>query len=118
MRGVEQQLTEATHAAVQSTLLGEILANAEIGALAADRGTYVAANDYACRLLGLERSELIGTRVGELHPLSDLPQQWAEIERGDRVGGDLELDGLKIRYRAVHTTLAGLPVTLGLFWRV
>lgn len=115
---MDQELTEATHSAIQSTLLGEILANAEIGALAADRGTYVAANDYACRLLGLERSELIGTRVGELHPLSGLPEQWAENERGDRVGGELELDGLEIRYRAVRTTLAGLPITLGVFWRV
>jgi hypothetical protein len=35
-----------------------------------------------------------------------------------RVGGDLELDGLKVRYRAVRTTLAGLPITRGLFWRV
>jgi PAS domain-containing protein len=118
LRAVDAELTEATRAAIQSTLLGEILANAEIGALAADRGTYIAANEHACRLLGLERSELIGTRVGELHPLSELPEQWAEIERGDRVGGDLEFDGLKVRYRAVRTTLAGLPITLGLFWRV
>jgi PAS domain-containing protein len=115
---VDAELTEATHAAIQSTLLGEILANAEIGALAADRGIYVAANECACRLLGLERSELMGTRVGELHPLSELPQHWAEIERGERAGGELELDGLTIRYRAVPTTLAGLPIMLGLFWRV
>ena len=115
---MDSELTEATRSAIQSTLLGEILANAEIGALAADRGRYIAVNEHACRLLGLERSELIGTRVGELHPLSDLPQHWAEIERGDRVGGRLELDGFKIRYRAVRTTLAGLPITLGLFWRV
>lgn len=108
----------ATNTVIQSALLGELLANAEIGALAVDRGTYVAANENACRLLGLERSELIGTRVGELHPLSGLPEHWIEIERGDRVGGDLELDGLKLRYRVARTTLAGLPIMLGLFWRV
>jgi len=118
VRRVDYELTEATRAAIQSALLGELLENAEIGALAADRGTYVAANEYACRLLGLERTDLIGTRVGELHPLSGLPEQWAEIERGDRVGGDLQIDGMTIRYRAVRTTLAGLPITLGLFWRV
>jgi len=111
-------LSAATNAVIQSALLGEILANAEIGALAVDRGVYVAANEHASRLLGLERSELIGTRVGELHPLSGLPEHWVEIERGDRVGGDLEFDGMKLRYRVVRTTLAGLPIMLGLFWRV
>ena len=115
---MDHPLTDATHAVLQSALLGELLANAEIGALAVDRGTYVAANEYACRLLGIERSELIGTRVGELHPLSGLPEHWVDIARGDRVGGDLDLDGMKIRYRVVRTTLAGLPIMLGLFWRV
>jgi PAS domain S-box-containing protein len=123
VRFVDYELTRAAHTAVQSTLLGELLENAQIGALAADRGTYVAANEYACRLLGYERSELIGTRVGELHPFSDLPNQFAEIERGTRQGGDLTItrkDGeeLAIRYRATATTLAGLPIVLGLFWRV
>ncbi|MFL5954493.1 MAG: PAS domain-containing protein [Gaiellaceae bacterium] len=120
---MDYQLTRAAHAAVQSTLLGELLENAQIGALAADRGTYVAANEYACELLGYERSELIGTRVGQLHPFSDLPAQFAEIERGTRKGGDLTItrkDGeeIAIRYRAAETTLAGLPIVLGLFWRV
>jgi PAS domain S-box-containing protein len=120
---VEYELTEAARAAVQATLLGELLENAQIGALAADRGVYVAANEYACELLGYERSELLGTRVGELHPLSELPRQFDEIERGLREAGELVIarkDGeeIVIRYRAALTTLAGLPLMLGLFWRV
>jgi PAS domain S-box-containing protein len=118
---VGSDLTAGTQALVQSTLLGELLENAKIGALAADRGVYVSANEYASELLGYERSELIGTRVGELHPLSELPQHFAEIERGEREGGQLLItrkDGeqIRIQYRAVNTTLAGLPLILGLFW--
>jgi hypothetical protein len=62
VRAVEYDLTDAAQSALQSTLLGELLENAQIGALAADE--------------------------------------------------------LTVRYRAVRTTLAGLPITLGLFWRV
>lgn len=108
-------------AAVQSTLLGELLENARIGALAVDEGRYVAANEYACELLGYEREELIGKRVGELHPLSGLPEQFVEIQEGRRTGGRLLLerkDGtlVDITYRAVRTTLAGMSILIGLFW--
>jgi PAS domain S-box-containing protein len=118
---VGSDLTAGTQSLVHSTLLGELLENAKIGALAIDRGVYVSANEHASELLGYDRAELIGTRVGELHPLSDLPGQFAEIERGERQGGELTItrkDGeqIRIEYRAVETTLAGLPLTLGLFW--
>jgi PAS domain S-box-containing protein len=108
-------------AVVQSTLLGELLANARIGALAVDEGRYVAANEYACELLGYEREELIGMRVGELHPLSGLPEQFVEIQKGLRTGGELQLErkdgtSLAITYRAAETTLAGMGIMIGLFW--
>ncbi len=120
---VAQDLTKDTQALVQSTLLGELLENARIGALAADNGVYVAANEYACELLGYERLDLIGTRVGELHPLSELPGQFEEIERGLREGGELTItrkDGaeIKIGYRTTRTTLAGFELILALFWPV
>lgn len=120
---VRRGLTEGTEALVQSALLGELLETARIGVLAADPGVYVAANEYACGLLGYPRSQLLGTRVGELHPLSQLPQHWAEIERGQRHGGELVVarrtgEEIRIGYRAVPTTLAGLPLMLGLFWLV
>jgi PAS domain S-box-containing protein len=113
----------AANAIVQSTLLGELLENARIGALAVDEGRYVAANAYACEVLGYARLELIGTRVGELHPESDLPRQFAEIQHGHRTGGELTItrkDGeeLHVHYRAVPTKLAGMNILLGLFWIV
>lgn len=106
---------------MQSTLLGELLENAELGALAVDEGHYVAANEYACELLGWERDELIGRRVGELHPLSELPSQFAEIVEGRRRGGQVTIttktgEPIDLCYRAVRTRLAGMTLLIGLFW--
>jgi PAS domain-containing protein len=94
---------------VQSTLLGEMLENARIGALAVDEGHCVAANAYLCELLGYEREELIGTSVAEL-PIA-----------GVQESGDLNVTGkdgheLHLSYRVVPTTLAGMDIVIGLFW--
>ena len=110
-------------AAVQSTLLGELLDRALIGVLAVDSGRYIAANAYACELTGYEREDLIGRRVGELNPLSELPRQFAEVETGDRDGGQVVIrrkDGTEVtvHYRAARTTLAGMQLMLGVFWPV
>ncbi len=106
---------------VQSTILNELLDNAKIGILAVDEGHYVAANTYACLLTGYEREDLIGRRVGELNPTSELPEQFAEVLRGARQSGVVAIrakDGsdVKVCYRAVETSLAGLTLLLGLFW--
>jgi PAS domain S-box-containing protein len=97
----------ASNALVQSTLLGELLEHAKVGALAVDSGRYIAANKYACELTGYERSELIGRSVGELSP-----------QTGDGVTALRCKDGheIDVVYRAVDSTLAGIPVMLGLFW--
>jgi PAS domain-containing protein len=94
---------------VQATLLGELLENARIGALAVDEGRCVAANAYLCGLLGYEREELIGSEVAEL-PIA-----------GFRDSGDLDVLAkggrlLELSYRVVPTTLAGMDILIGLFW--
>jgi len=99
----------ASNALVQSTLLGELLEHANVGAVAADSGRYIAANEYACELTGYERAELIG------RPVDQLCQQ--------RGGGVIALgckDGkaIEVSYQVVDAELAGIPVTLGLFWPV
>lgn len=93
---------------VQSTLLGELLENARIGALAVDEGRCVAANAYLCGLLGYDRQDLIGTRE-----FADVVKQGGQ--------GDLTIpakDGreLQLTYRVVQTTLAGMDLLIGLFW--
>jgi PAS domain-containing protein len=99
----------ASNALVQSTLLGELLEHANVGALAADSGRYIAANEYACELTGYERSELIGRMVGDL----SLQRGSGITTLGCKGGGTIE-----VTYRAVEATLSGLPVMLGLFWPV
>jgi PAS domain-containing protein len=97
----------ASHALVQSTLLGELLEHAMVGALAADSGRYIAANEFACRLTGYERSELIGRPVGELCRQRGSGVIALGCKRGDPI---------EVSYRAVEAELAGIPVTLSLFW--
>jgi PAS domain S-box-containing protein len=94
---------------VQSTLLGELLEHADVGALAADSGRYIAANEYACELTGYDRSELIGRHVGDLCRRRGS----GVIALGCKGGGEVE-----VSYRVVDANLAGILVTLGLFWPV
>jgi PAS domain-containing protein len=99
----------ASNALVQSTLLGELLEHADVGALAADSGRYVAANEYACELIGYDRSELIGRPAGDL-----CRRRGSGVIALDcKDGGEIE-----VSYRVVDANLAGIPVTLGLFWPV
>jgi PAS domain-containing protein len=83
----------------QSTLLGELLDGARVGVLATDAGRCVAANAYACELLGVPREQLIGNQVGE------------PLKRPDGTPLDIE-------YHAVESALAGTLVMVGLFWPV
>ncbi len=106
---------------VQATILNELLDNAKVGILAVDEGRYIAANRHACLLTGYEREDLIGRRVGELNPRSGLPEQFAEVLSGQRTSGEILIrrkdgDEVSVYYRAIETTLAGMPLILGLFW--
>lgn len=112
----------ASHALVQSTLLGELLENAKIGALAIESGRYVAANGYACELIGCDRAELIGRHVGDLNP-SAMPEHFVALinDRRDRdVLTIRRRDGqeIEVAYHAVETMLSGLPLRLALLSRV
>ena len=122
----EVSATQTTRASavVQSTLLGELLENAQIAAIAVDdAGRYVAVNQYACDLVGYSREELLGRRVGELNPQSDLPEHVEEVQAGERQDGELLIrrkDGrrLRVAYRTARSTLARMPFTLAFFWTV
>jgi len=99
----------ASNALVQSTLLGELLEHANVGALAADSGRYIAANEYACELTGFDRSELIGRPVHEICRQPGSGVAAIDCKDGERV---------EFSYRVVDSELAGIQVTLGLFWPV
>ncbi len=89
----------AASALAQSTLLGELVDGAQVGMLAIDAGRCVAANAYACELLGYEREELIGNRVEE--PLTHRDGSLLEVE-----------------YKVIPSEVAGMFVMVGLFWPV
>ena len=120
----EVTTTQATRAStvVQSTMLGELFENAQIGAIAVDdAGRYVAVNQYACELVGYTREELLGRRVGDLNPETDLTRQVAQVLAGERDEGEVTIrrkDGgaLHVRYRAARTTLARMPFAVAFFW--
>jgi PAS domain-containing protein len=97
----------ASNDLVQSTLLGELVEHANVGVLAADSGRYVAANDYACALIGYDRSELLG------RPVKDI-----EFDRGGEHFAFRRKDGgvLEVVYHAAEAKLAGLTIKLCLFW--
>ena len=99
----------ASHTLVQSTLLGELLEHADVGALASDSGRYIAANKHACELTGFARAELIGRPIGELCQ-----------QRGSGVIALGRKDGtaIDVSYCVADTNLSGIPVRLGLFWPV
>jgi PAS domain S-box-containing protein len=117
----DEKRSVAASALVQSTLLGELLETAQVGALAIDAGHYVAANEFACEFLGYARDELIGRRVGEKNPFSALPAQFAEIQSGARTTGEVALqrkDGtpIEIVYRVSPARLGETALMLALFW--
>jgi PAS domain S-box-containing protein len=109
---------------VQSTMLGELLEHAQIAAIVTDdEGRYLAVNRYACDLVGYGREELLGRRVGDLNPASELATHLEQVLGGERSEGELVVqrkDGgdLRVHYRAAKTTLARLPFTVAFFWPV
>jgi PAS domain-containing protein len=97
-----------SNALVQSTLLGELLAHANVGALAAESGRYVAANEFACEVIGYERSELIGKPAAELCAQVGSGVTALRCRNGE----------IQVGYYAAVANLAGIPVMLSVFWPV
>ena len=83
---------------------------------------YVAVNEEACRLVGLERDELIGTPVGELSP-DQARSDIARVREGAVTDGTSSFtrpDGevVELGWTTVHTRVAGLPYMVSLVRRV
>jgi PAS domain S-box-containing protein len=99
---------------VQLGLLGEAVDGAEVAVLVADEdGVYVAANRYACELLGYTREELVGLRVHDVSVDPDVAGHYQRFvnERHDR--GTVTLrrkDGstFAFRYLAGETKISAL----------
>jgi PAS domain S-box-containing protein len=97
---------------IQQALLGEAIdaGPAAVFVLGDDR-RYVAVNETACRLLGYERSELLGLDPAELAPEADVDASLDELDRAGLLEGRVLLraksgDLIAFTYRASAATAA------------
>jgi PAS domain S-box-containing protein len=100
---------------VQIGLLGEAIDGAPVAVLVTDdAGRYLAANRYACELLGYSREELLRLSIHDLAIGPDVEAHHQRLLTTREDHGVTELrrkDGstARLRYRAGHSTLAKIP---------
>jgi len=108
---------------LQRSLLGEAvdLLNGVAVFVWNEERHYVAVNEEACRLVGLDRQTLIGMPVGDLSP--DRATSEIELVRGggviDGTSSFTRPDGevVGLTWTTVHTRVAGLPYMVSLVRR-
>jgi len=99
---------------VQISLLGEAIDGAPVAVLVADdAGRYLAANRYACELLGYSREELLTLSIHDVAVGSDVEAHFQEFITHRERRGEYDVrrkDGstTTFRYRAGKTMLAGM----------
>jgi PAS domain S-box-containing protein len=90
---------------VQIGLLGEAVDGAGVAVLVADEtGAYVAANSYACELLGYSREELVTLRVHDVTVDDDVEAHFTRFVNERRERGTVTLrrrDGSTFGFRFV-----------------
>jgi PAS domain S-box-containing protein len=107
---------------VQISLVGEAIEHGPVAVFVFDDDLrYVAVNEYACRLLGYSREELLSLRAGTLSTSPQALEQYAEVVLGRRDEGRTEVrckDGttLSLCFRARETRVAGIPFYVGVAW--
>ena len=105
---------------VQASLLGEAIDPGPVAILVADEtGHYVAANQFACELLGYSREELLRLNVSDVAP--DGAADYAEMmktSRWDGVSTVSRKDGstVDLRFAARETRVAGMAVYVSVAW--
>ncbi len=109
--------------AVQLTLLGEAVAAADLGFLVWDEDRhYVAANQAACRILGVALEELLGSVVGSRTDAGD--ERVTTVVRQEGGRGELvadRFDGsgpVRLGYVTFSTRTASLPFMASIIWPV
>jgi len=107
---------------VQLGLLGEAVDGAPVAVFVADEtGAYVAANRYACELLGYSRDQLLKLRVHDVTVEADVGAHYTRFVNERRERGTVTLrrkDGstFPFRYAAGETNISALTyyVSFGL----
>lgn len=107
---------------IQMGLLGEAVERGPVGVLVADEHMrYIAANSFACDLLGYARDELLGLRVTDVARTPSAAGEYAEMIRDGVRQGTIALtrrDGstVDVTYRASETTVAGMALYVSVLW--
>jgi PAS domain S-box-containing protein len=107
---------------VQSILLGDAIEHAPAAVMVADDdGRYVAANSYACRMLGYDRAELLALNITDVAKYPEAQGEFAEmIDDRTRTGTSIlqRKDGgeLAFEYRAGETKIAGMTYYVAVGW--
>jgi PAS domain S-box-containing protein len=111
-----------SHDLIQQNLLGDAIDRGPVAVFVADDDQrYMAVNDYACRLLGYTREELLGLTVTDVAVNTGAGDDYAEMMRsGAQVGLTVlrHKDGseLPMNFRASSTTVGGMSVFVGVCW--
>lgn len=113
---------ETSQRLVHRSLIGEALEGARDVAVFVwdEHRHYVAVNDAACVLTGLERSELIGMPVGD-RTEGRADAIMAEAAHSPVLQGTLVFrrgDGreIEVNYLTLHTRIANLPFMVSICW--
>jgi PAS domain S-box-containing protein len=107
---------------VQASLLGEAIDRGPLAVLVADEEMhFVAVNQFACELLGYERTELLAMRIPDIARSEEAESEYAALmTEGARLGTTslTRKDGraISFRYHASETTVAGLPLYVAIGW--
>ena len=101
---------------IQVSLLGEAIDNGPVGVLVADENMrYIAANQFACDLLGYSRAQLLALRVTDVAADPESPGEYETMMRHGRLSGTTKLtradgESFSARYVASKTSVAGMEL--------
>jgi len=115
---MDESTKARAHTLFQQTLLGDAAEHAEIGIMVwNEERRYVAVNTCACRLLGVSREELLGSRVGDHNPTPAARDAIeASIEELPVFGHTPLPNGITVDWVTVASDVAGLPHIVGFMW--
>jgi PAS domain S-box-containing protein len=127
LKTVSSSSRERLHAAeplIQESLIGEAIDHGPVAVfVAGDDMQYLAVNEYAAKLLGYTREELLELRIPDVARSQGVSERFEEVVAHRRHHGEETLtrkDGTEItvKYLTKETTVAGLSVFVAVMWPV
>ncbi len=109
-----QPVDNTARALIDTVLVGEALEHGPVAVFVFDDSfRYVAVNDYACRLLGYTREELLELRMTDVARYDGARRDYAEMVTAGSQTGTVVLsrkdgDEVPVTYYTQQTTVAGL----------